>query len=99
MIVLEREHAREAAIARQFLHGKGESRAGRHLVKLAHDRAMPGPVRLPDGRSLLGELLEELADGVNYTTWAVLNGEMSEERAGKVCAHLAEAYRLAVAVM
>lgn len=94
-LVLEREPAREAAIARMYAHGKSESRAARKLSQTAHDRAMPGPVRLPPGRCLIQELIEELADGVNYSTWAVLQGELDEDRAGKICAHLAEAFRLA----
>jgi hypothetical protein len=95
MLTLDRRPEREREIAGRYCHGRGETRAVRELVKFAHARAMPGPVQLPAGRNLILELQEELADGVNYATWAALAGEMTDERASRICGHLAEAWRLA----
>lgn len=95
---LDRQPDREAQIAHKYARGGSQVQAMRKLVKLAHRRAMPGPVTLADDRSLAGELIEELADGINYATWGVLAGQIPEDRAAQICGHLAEAYRLAAGV-
>lgn len=62
------------------------------LTAIAHARARPGPVELPDDRRLPEEAVEELADAINYVTWGVLAGEIADDTAAVVCHHLGAAY-------
>ncbi|MFT4036378.1 MAG: hypothetical protein QM679_12465 [Patulibacter sp.] len=66
----------------------------RALSTLAGERALPGPVLLPPGRCLLQELAEELADGLNYTAWAAMNGDLDKSIAAEVCALISRAHAL-----
>ena len=49
------------------------------LSHFAGTRIAPGPVQLPDGRSLPQEAREELADARNYLTWEIIR-RVDEDR-------------------
>lgn len=91
---LDSDWVRQRRIAGKYAHGRKESRAMDRLARFAEDRALPGPVRVADGRSFALEGSEECADGYNYATWGVLAGQIPEDVAARVCAHFSEANRL-----
>lgn len=94
MPTFEPDPARELEVARKYCHGRGETQAMRDLAKIARDRRIPGPVSLDDDRSFPWEGIEEAADGWNYAVWGEQAGQISSDRASRICGHLAEAYRL-----
>lgn len=89
MTELARDLDQEHTIGRQIVKGRSLSRAWDLLVKLADERAHPGPILLPPGRSLVREALEELADLRNYVLWAVRAGTLRPITAAKICGHIA----------
>lgn len=94
---LERDPAGEAAFVLDGIGAGPLARPARLLVGQAHERAHPGAVLLSDDRSLHDELVEELADGINYAVWGARAGHLSPERAQAVCQHLVEAFAVLTA--
>lgn len=69
---MDRDPAFERAVLNNAAEAVGLSHVADSLHAFADKRAEPGPVRLWEGRDLLREWLEEIADGVgNYGPWEI----------------------------
>jgi hypothetical protein len=67
---MERDPAFELAVLRDAAERVGLPHLADSLHKFADSRVEPGPIRLAEGRDLVKEWLEEVADGVgNYGPW------------------------------
>lgn len=68
------------------------------LIALSQQRTDPGPVRQFLTRDLAWDLIEEIADGINYATWEADRARRTGvdleamQRAARVVGHLALAY-------
>lgn len=69
-LVMERDPAFELAALTNAAESVGLPHLADSLHRFANSRVEPGPVRLPEGRDLVREWLEEVADGCgNYGPW------------------------------
>jgi len=92
--VMERDPQFELDVLRNAAEAVGMAHLADSLHAFANKRVEPGPIRLPQGRDLVQEWLEEVADGVgNYGPWQLqrmmIEGVEDDHRA----AYLQEALR------
>ena len=92
--VMERDPQFELDVLRNAADAVGLPHVADSLHAFANKRVEPGPIRLPEGRDLVLEWLEEVADGVgNYGPWQLqrmmIEGVEDDHRA----AYLQEALR------
>ena len=68
--LMERNPQFELDVLRNAAEAVGMAEQADSLHAFANRRVEPGPIRLPEGRDLIREWLEEVADGVgNYGPW------------------------------
>ena len=68
--LMERDPQFELEALRNAAEAVGLPHLADSLHAFANKRVEPGPIRLPEGRDLVQEWLEEVADGVgNYGPW------------------------------
>lgn len=91
---LARDHDQEAEVGRRLIRGASLTRAWRRLADFANERAHPGPILMPAGRSMVRELREEIADARNYAVWGVRTRQMTDRDAAQICAQLAGIARI-----
>lgn len=99
--VMERDPAFELAALVNAAEGVGLPHLADSLRAFADRRAEPGPVRLVDAdgneRKLIGEWLEEVADGVgNYGPWELQRRMLANEDDDGRVAYLQEALKYGV---
>lgn len=92
--IMERDPQFEHDVLRNAAEAVGMAHLADSLHAFANKRVEPGPIRLPQGRDLVQEWLEEVADGVgNYGPWQLqrmmIEGVEDDHRA----AYLQEALR------
>lgn len=94
MTDMERDKDFEAQCLREAGATLGMEQAAEALHALADRRCEPGGVRLPPGRDLIEEWIEEAADGVgNYGTWELRRLMLASDERGDRVALVWEAMR------
>lgn len=91
---MDRDPEFEFAVLKDAAEAVGLSELADSLHKFAESRVEPGPIRLPAGRSLVEEALEEIADSCgNYIPWRLqqlVNAQVEDDHEA---AYLTEALR------
>ena len=84
----------ELAVLKDAAEAVGLAELADSLHKFAESRVEPGPIRLPAGRSLVTEALEEIADACgNYVPWRLQQLVASQVEEDHEAAYLSEALR------
>jgi hypothetical protein len=91
---MERNPEFELAVLKDAAEAVGLLELADSLHKFAESRVEPGPIRLPEGRNLVEEALEEVADSCgNYIPWRLqqlVNAQVEDDHEA---AYLSEALR------